>query len=67
MADSACVRDLAPANDHVEYVEHHFTAALLNKTEYMGYPDDEIDKRWSDLYNSTSSSADQSDKNGDSQ
>lgn len=42
----------APANGNVEYVKHHFTAALLNKTEYMGYPDDETDQRWSDLYNS---------------
>lgn len=41
----------APANDAVEYQELHFTAALANQTEYMGFPDDEIDKRWSDLYN----------------
>ncbi|CAN8099970.1 unnamed protein product [Discula destructiva] len=41
----------SPANGAVEYEELHFTAALANKTEYMGFPDDEIDKRWSDLYN----------------
>jgi hypothetical protein len=38
----------------VEYVENHFRAALFNKTEYMGFPDDEMDKRWSDLYNGKS-------------
>jgi hypothetical protein len=44
----------APANGHVEYIEHHhFRAALLNRTEYMGYPtpDGNTDKLWSDLYN----------------
>lgn len=41
----------APANEAVEYIEHKFISALANTTEYMGFPDDEIDKRWSDLYN----------------
>ncbi|PZC92761.1 DUF3328 domain containing protein [Pyrenophora tritici-repentis] len=40
----------SPANNAVEYHEEHFVAALANGTEYMGFPDDEIDKRWSDLY-----------------
>ncbi|CAE7193445.1 hypothetical protein P3342_009432 [Pyrenophora teres f. teres] len=40
----------SPANDAVEYHEEHFVAALANSTDYMGFPDDEIDKRWSDLY-----------------
>ncbi|KAJ9606918.1 hypothetical protein H2200_008929 [Cladophialophora chaetospira] len=41
----------APANGVVEYAEHHFRAALFNFTEYMGFPDDETDRRWQDLYN----------------
>ncbi|KAH6613836.1 hypothetical protein C7974DRAFT_466359 [Boeremia exigua] len=41
---------LTPANNAIEYHEKHFEAALANYTEYMGFPDDEIDKRWSDLY-----------------
>ncbi|KAG9195013.1 hypothetical protein G6011_00133 [Alternaria panax] len=40
----------SPANDAVEYHQLHFQAALANKTEYMGFPDDEIDQRWSALY-----------------
>ncbi|BAE62512.1 unnamed protein product [Aspergillus oryzae RIB40] len=42
----------SPANDVVEYIpQQHFRAALFNQTEYMGFPTDETDKLWSDLYN----------------
>ncbi|KAE8356752.1 hypothetical protein BDV28DRAFT_163765 [Aspergillus coremiiformis] len=42
----------SPANDAVEYIpKQHFRAALFNQTEYMGFPTDETDKLWSDLYN----------------
>ncbi|KAH7030008.1 hypothetical protein B0J12DRAFT_745274 [Macrophomina phaseolina] len=40
----------SPANNAVEYHEVHFQAALANQTAYMGFPNDEIDKRWSELY-----------------
>ena len=43
---------VAPANEAVEYIEEQtFRAALFNNTPYMGYPDDEKDKLWEDLYN----------------
>jgi hypothetical protein len=32
-----------PASGAVEWIDMAFTAALFNKTEYMGFPDDEID------------------------
>jgi hypothetical protein len=42
---------IAPANEAVEYIkEHKFRAALFNNTPYMGYPNDETDKLWTDLY-----------------
>ncbi|KAL3421691.1 hypothetical protein PVAG01_05847 [Phlyctema vagabunda] len=42
----------SPANEAVEYIEEQwFRAALFNNTPYMGYPDDEKDKLWEDLYN----------------
>lgn len=43
---------IAPANGAIEYIkEQKFRAALFNNTPYMGYPTDETDKLWSDLYN----------------
>ncbi|OJJ42509.1 hypothetical protein ASPZODRAFT_76693 [Penicilliopsis zonata CBS 506.65] len=43
----------SPANTAVEYIkEVPFRAALFNNTPYMGFPTDETDKLWSDLYNS---------------
>lgn len=43
---------IAPANEAVEYIpQQRFRAALFNNTPYMGYPTDETDKLWSDLYN----------------
>ncbi|EPE30612.1 hypothetical protein GLAREA_03579 [Glarea lozoyensis ATCC 20868] len=42
----------SPANGAVEYIkEQPFRAALFNNTPYMGYPTDETDKLWEDLYN----------------
>ncbi|PYI07694.1 hypothetical protein BO78DRAFT_366516 [Aspergillus sclerotiicarbonarius CBS 121057] len=42
----------SPANEAVEYIsEVPFRAALFNNTPYMGFPTDETDKLWSDLYN----------------
>lgn len=41
----------SPANSAVEYEEKHFTAALFTKTPYMGFPSDETDRRWEELYN----------------
>ncbi|KAH8682055.1 hypothetical protein BX600DRAFT_429948 [Xylariales sp. PMI_506] len=44
----------SPANEFVEYIDHHhFRAALLNRTEYMGYPtaDGKTVRLWGDLYN----------------
>ncbi|GAB7336039.1 hypothetical protein MBLNU13_g08855t1 [Cladosporium sp. NU13] len=41
----------SPANSAVEWIpEQKFRAALFNNTPYMGYPTDEIDARWSALY-----------------
>ncbi|KAL1963165.1 hypothetical protein VTN77DRAFT_8598 [Rasamsonia byssochlamydoides] len=40
------------ANEAVEYIPQvRFRAALFNNTPYMGYPTDETDELWSDLYN----------------
>ncbi|KAL4899979.1 hypothetical protein BDW74DRAFT_171071 [Aspergillus multicolor] len=42
----------SPAASAVEYIPaQHFRAALFNQTEYMGFPTDETDRLWSDLYN----------------
>lgn len=42
----------APANDAIEYVkEFKFRAALFEKTPYMGFPSDETDRLWEELYN----------------
>ncbi|SMY20992.1 unnamed protein product [Zymoseptoria tritici ST99CH_1A5] len=41
----------SPANGAVSYIaEHKFTPALGKLTEYMGYPDDETDRKWQELY-----------------
>lgn len=40
----------APANGAVKYVEHRFKPALGHPTEYMGFPNDEIDRRWEALF-----------------
>ncbi|KAL1988632.1 hypothetical protein VTN96DRAFT_8332 [Rasamsonia emersonii] len=46
------LRWTSPANEAVEYIpQQRFRAALFNNTPYMGYPTDETDKLWSDLYN----------------
>lgn len=42
---------LAPANEAVEYMQHTFGTHFFTSSLYMGFPDDEIDKRWEDLYN----------------
>ena len=42
---------IAPAKDVVEYRQQTFTWNFWDKGEYMGYPTDEKDKLWSDLYN----------------
>jgi hypothetical protein len=41
----------APANRAVEYRVQTFRGAMFNATEYMGFPTDETDQLWSDLYN----------------
>ncbi|KAL2705719.1 hypothetical protein AAEP93_000969 [Penicillium crustosum] len=42
----------SPANDAIEYVkEFKFRAALFEKTPYMGFPSDETDRLWEELYN----------------
>ena len=52
---SILIKQIAPANNAVEYIkEHKFRAALFNNTPYMGYPSDETDRLWSELYNCTS-------------
>jgi len=46
-----CGPKIAPANEAVEYIkEYKFHAALFNRTPYMGYPTDETDQLWRDLY-----------------
>ncbi|KAK8084275.1 hypothetical protein PG997_005546 [Apiospora hydei] len=43
---------LAPANEAIEYIpQHKFQSALFSHTPYMGYPTDETDQLWKDLYN----------------
>ena len=42
---------IAPARDVVEYHQHRFTWNFWDKGAYMGFPTDEVDQRWSDLYN----------------
>jgi hypothetical protein len=44
-------RPKAPANSEVEYVPTVFSSALFNGTAYMGYPTNETDALWEDLYN----------------
>jgi hypothetical protein len=41
----------APASQAVEYYPHRFTWNFWDKGEYMGFPTDEVDQKWSDLYN----------------
>lgn len=42
---------LAPANEAVEWIkEYKFTPALFSKTPYMGFPTNETDQLWLDLY-----------------
>jgi hypothetical protein len=45
------LRIYSPANSVVEYEQKHFTAALFTKTPYMGFPTDETDRKWEELYN----------------
>ncbi|KJX97225.1 hypothetical protein TI39_contig523g00003 [Zymoseptoria brevis] len=41
----------SPASEAVSYIpEHRFEAALATHTDYMGAPNDEIDRRWEDLF-----------------
>ncbi|CAG8976559.1 hypothetical protein HYALB_00010201 [Hymenoscyphus albidus] len=40
-----------PAKEVIEYEEIDFTWNFWDKGEYMGFPTDEKDKMWSDLYN----------------
>lgn len=45
-------RTTAPANIAIEYIpELKFRSALFEKTPYMGFPSDETDRLWQDLYN----------------
>jgi len=45
-------RQTAPANEAVEHIQaHKFRAALVNHTPYIGFPTDETDRLWSELYN----------------
>ncbi|GAQ47695.1 hypothetical protein AAWM_06151 [Aspergillus awamori] len=42
----------SPANEAIEYIKQHkFRAALFEKTPYMGFPTDETDRLWQELYN----------------
>jgi hypothetical protein len=41
----------APAKDVVEYYPHRFTWNFWERGEYMGFPTDEVDQKWSHLYN----------------
>ena len=41
----------APANEAIEYIkEYKFRPALFEKSAYMGFPTDETDRLWKDLY-----------------
>jgi len=41
----------APANEAIEYIkEFKFRPALFEKSPYMGFPTDETDRLWKDLY-----------------
>lgn len=40
----------SPAQDVIEYQVKDFDLWFIEKSPYMGYPTDEIDKRWEDLY-----------------
>lgn len=42
---------VAPAKEVIEYEEKEFTWNFWDKGQYMGFPTDEKDKMWSDLYN----------------
>ncbi|KAK4240933.1 hypothetical protein C8A03DRAFT_30900 [Achaetomium macrosporum] len=43
----------SPANEAVEWIkEIKFTSALFSRTPYMGFPTDETDQLWLDLYDS---------------
>ncbi|KAK8044802.1 hypothetical protein PG993_004826 [Apiospora rasikravindrae] len=42
----------SPANEAIEYIpQHKFQSALFSHTPYMGFPTDETDQLWKDLYN----------------
>ncbi|KAK4043257.1 hypothetical protein C8A01DRAFT_43745 [Parachaetomium inaequale] len=41
----------SPANEAIEYIrEYKFRPALFEKSAYMGFPTDETDRLWKDLY-----------------
>lgn len=43
----------APASEHVEHVPYVFKMAFLDDTSpYQGWPDDEKDQLWQDMYSS---------------
>ena len=44
----------APADSAAEYVETVFTSNFHESNIYLHYPNDEVDKAWTDLYNGTS-------------
>jgi hypothetical protein len=51
-------RYLAPVDEEIEYYNSVFKRAFGGKlSEYQGWPTDEIDQKWQDLYSSQSLSA----------
>jgi hypothetical protein len=43
-------RSEAPVNHLIEYHVTNISTGFMTKTPYMGFPNDEIDGMWEDLY-----------------